>query len=93
MVHEPMKTSGGLPEDTHLQKTRDALLETKVAGTLATTPDIRSQDISVSAQSGTVHLSGSVPDQAQIDKARDVAKRVDGVENVVSRLAVGRMGH
>jgi hyperosmotically inducible protein len=92
MAHEPPITSGGLPEHTHIQKTKDALLETRVAGTLATTPDVQSLDISVAAQSGVIHLSGSVPDQRQIDKAREVAQSVDGVERVVSRLAVGRMG-
>ncbi len=92
MVHEPPITSGGLPEHTHIQKTKDALLETKVAGTLAATPDVHSLDIAVAAQSGVVHLSGSAPDQRQIDKAREVAQSVEGVERVVSRLAVGRMG-
>jgi len=92
MVHEPPITSGGLPEHTHIQKTKDALLETKVAGTLATTSDIHSLDIAVAAQNGVIHLSGSVPDQRQSDKAREVAQSVEGVERVVSRLAVGRMG-
>lgn len=93
MVHEPPITSGGLPENNHIQKTKDALLETRVAGELATTPGVQSLDISVAAQSGTVHLSGSVPETQQIDKARDVAQKVEGVERVVSRLAVGKMGH
>jgi hyperosmotically inducible periplasmic protein len=93
MVHEPPITSGGLPEHTDMQKTKDALLETRVAGALATTPGIESLDIAVAAQSGTIHLSGSVPDQRQMDKARDVAQNIDGVERVVSRLAVGHMGH
>lgn len=93
MSHEPPITSGGLPEHTHMQKTRDALLETKVAGALATTPDVHSLDIAVAAQGGVIHLSGSAPDQRQIDKARNVAQSVDGVERVVSRLAIGRMGH
>lgn len=93
MAHHPPVTSGGLPEETDMQKTRDALLETRVAGILATTPGIESLDIAVAAQSGTVHLSGSVPDQQQMDKARQVAQDVDGVDRVVSRLAVGHMGH
>lgn len=92
MTHEPPITHDGLPEHAHIQKTKDALLETKVAGALATTPDVHSLDISVAAQSGVIHLSGSAPDQRQIDKAREVAQSVDGVERVVSRLAVGRMG-
>ncbi len=92
MTHEPPITHGGLPEHTHIQKTKDALLETKVAGTLATTPDVHSLDISVAAQKGVIHLSGSAPDQRQIDKAKEVAQSVEGVDHVVSRLAVGRMG-
>lgn len=93
MSHEPPITSGGLPEHTHIEKMKDALLETKVAGTLATTPDVHSLDISVAAQGGVVHLSGSAPDQRQIDKAREVAQSVEGVQRVVSRLAVGKIGH
>lgn len=93
MVHEPPITSGGLPENNHIQKTKDALLETRVAGVLATTPGVQSLDIAVAAQSGTVHLSGSVPETQQIDRAREVAQKVEGVERVVSRLAVGKMGH
>lgn len=92
MTHEPPVTSGGLPEHSHIQKTRDALLETKVAGALATTPDVHSLDISVAAQNGVIHLSGSAPDQRQIDKAQEIAQSVEGVETVVSRLAVGGMG-
>jgi osmotically-inducible protein OsmY len=92
MTHEPPITYGGLPEHTHIQKTKDALLETKVAGTLATTPDVHSLDISVAAQKGVIHLSGSAPDQRQIEKAKEVAQSVEGVDHVVSRLAVGRMG-
>lgn len=92
MVHEPPKTSGGLPENNHIQKTKDALLETRVAGVLATTPEVHSLDIAVAAQRGVVHLSGSAPDQRQIDRAREVAQSVDGVEQVVSRIAVGKMG-
>lgn len=92
MTHEPPITHGGLPEHTHIQKTKDALLETKVAGTLATMPDVHSLDISVAAQKGVIHLSGSAPDQRQIDKAKEVAQSVEGVDHVVSRLAVGRMG-
>lgn len=92
MSHQPPITHGGLPEHTHIQKTKDALLETKVAGVLAATPDVHSLDISVAAQGGVIHLSGSAPDQRQIEKAREVAQSVEGVDRVVSRLAVGRMG-
>ncbi|WP_233807149.1 BON domain-containing protein [Paraburkholderia sp. HP33-1] len=47
-------------------------------------------NIKVSASSGAVLLSGSVPDAQQIDLAIVVAKSVAGVESVSSRLVVRR---
>jgi len=42
----------------------------------------------VRARGGAVTLTGSVPDQSQVDKAGDVAKTVDGVTSVANKLTV-----
>jgi hyperosmotically inducible protein len=44
--------------------------------------------ISVRARGGAVTLTGSVPEQGQIDAAGDVAKGVAGVTSVSNKLTV-----
>jgi osmotically-inducible protein OsmY len=60
----------------------------KVRGALAKAQGIDVSSISVRARGGAVTLTGSVPDQSQIDKAGDVAKGVDGVTSVSNKLTV-----
>jgi hyperosmotically inducible periplasmic protein len=60
----------------------------KVRGALAKAQGIDVSNIAVRARGGAVTLSGSVPDQSQIDKAGDVAKGVDGVTSVSNKLTV-----
>lgn len=44
--------------------------------------------IAVRARGGAVTLTGTVPDQGQIDKAGDAAKSVAGVTSVSNKLTV-----
>ncbi|WP_144156108.1 BON domain-containing protein [Paraburkholderia sp. BCC1885] len=60
----------------------------KVRGALAKAQGIDVSNISVRARGGDVTLTGSVPDQSQIDKAGEVAKGVDGVTSVSNKLTV-----
>ncbi|QCP50887.1 BON domain-containing protein [Trinickia violacea] len=45
-------------------------------------------NISVRARGGAVTLTGTVPDQGQIDTAGDTAKGVKGVTSVTNKLSV-----
>ncbi len=69
-------------------KKANSQLGRKVRGALAKTKGLDVASISVRARDGAVTLTGSVPDQGQIDKAGDVAKGVAGVTSVSNKLNV-----
>jgi hyperosmotically inducible protein len=69
-------------------KKENRQLGRKVRGALAKAQGIDVSSILVRARGGAVTLTGSVPDQSQIDKAGDVAKGVDGVTSVSNKLTV-----
>ncbi|MFD1559248.1 BON domain-containing protein [Paraburkholderia silviterrae] len=46
------------------------------------------KDITVRSRSGAVTLTGTVPDQGQIDQAGQVAQGVAGVKSVSNKLSV-----
>ncbi|RKT26174.1 BON domain-containing protein [Paraburkholderia sp. RAU2J] len=60
----------------------------KVRGALTKTQGLDVSNISVRARSGAVTLSGTVPDQGQIDAAGEAAKGVEGVKSVSNKLTV-----
>lgn len=51
-------------------------------------PDVKALDITVETRKGEVQLSGFVDNQAQIDRAVDIAKRTPGVTSVQNKLAL-----
>jgi hyperosmotically inducible protein len=69
-------------------KKENRTLGRKVRSALAKAQGIDVSSISVRARGGAVTLTGSVPDQGQIDKAGDTAKGVDGVTSVSNKLTV-----
>ncbi|WP_454828975.1 BON domain-containing protein [Pseudoxanthomonas wuyuanensis] len=66
------------------QPVNDTWITTKVKADLLATEDVSGLDIKVETVNGVVHLSGSVSSQAQIDKAVEVARGIDGVSQVDS---------
>jgi hyperosmotically inducible protein len=66
------------------QPVADAWITTKVKSELATTKDVKSMDISVKTIDGTVHLSGTQPNDMAVKKAVATAKAVKGVQRVDS---------
>jgi hyperosmotically inducible protein len=50
--------------------------------------DVKGTDISVETNKGEVMLSGFVGNQAQIDKAVQLASAVEGVKNVNNKMTV-----
>ncbi|MGA7777582.1 MAG: BON domain-containing protein [Paraburkholderia sp.] len=69
-------------------KKADRALGRKVRSALAKAQGIDVSNIAVRSRGGAVALTGSVPDQSQIDKATQVAQGVAGVSSVTNKLTV-----
>lgn len=75
--HDPPPATG-----ESAQPVSDAWITTKVKAELLAAKDVSGLKIDVDTVNGTVQLSGRVDSQAQIDKAKAVAKNVQGVRSV-----------
>jgi len=64
----------------------DATITTKVKAALLAEKDVKSFEIKAETFEGVVQLSGFVDSQWQIDKAVQVASRVEGVKSVKNDL-------
>jgi hyperosmotically inducible periplasmic protein len=60
----------------------------KVRAALTKTQGLDVSNISVRSRNGAVTLTGTVPDQGQIESAGTAAKGVDGVTSVSNKLTV-----
>ncbi|REE20219.1 MULTISPECIES: BON domain-containing protein [unclassified Paraburkholderia] len=69
-------------------KKANSQLGRKVRSVLAKTQGVDVSNIAVRARGGAVTLTGSVPDQGQIDAAGQAAKGVAGVTSVSNKLTV-----
>ncbi len=69
-------------------KSTDRKLGYAVRKAISRAQGVDVSNISVRARGGAVTLTGSVPDQGQIDKAGDAAKGVAGVTSVSNKLTV-----
>jgi osmotically-inducible protein OsmY len=67
----------------------DMTISTKVKIELLADPALGALRLDVSTLNGIVTLSGTVPSQADADRAVAVAKRVSGVKDVKVTLKVG----
>jgi len=70
----------------------DSATTVKIKSALLADPEIKSLRIDVDTKDGAVALSGSVPSAANAERAATVAKGVDGVRSVASRLTVKAPG-
>jgi hyperosmotically inducible protein len=68
----------------------DSVLTGKVKGALMADSDLKSTDISVETNNGEVSLTGALNNQAQIDRATELARNVGGVKGVQNRLSIKR---
>jgi osmotically-inducible protein OsmY len=66
----------------------DRKLGYSVRKALSKTQGVDVSNISVRSRGGAVTLTGTVPDQGQIDKAGEVAQGVAGVKSVSNKLTV-----
>jgi hyperosmotically inducible periplasmic protein len=83
----PATAEGG--DRTAGQVVDDAGITAKVKAALIAEKDVNGMSINVDTAGGKVTLTGKVPDQAQIDKAIQIARAVDGVKSVDNKLTVG----
>ena len=69
-------------------KATDSSITAAVKMKLADDPNVSGMKIDVDTTDGNVTLSEMVKDQAETDKAVQIAKSVDGVKSVESKLVV-----
>ncbi|MBG6219260.1 MULTISPECIES: BON domain-containing protein [unclassified Janthinobacterium] len=66
----------------------DSVITTKIKADLVKDNDLKALDVHVETMNGVVMLSGFVPSQAQVKKAADLARGVEGVTDVKNDLKV-----
>ena len=66
----------------------DSWITTKVKSDLAVAKDVSATSIHVDTYEGVVTLSGKVKNQAEADKAVQVARGIKGVKSVVNNIQV-----
>jgi hyperosmotically inducible protein len=66
----------------------DGIITAKVKSALMADPNVKSFDIAVVTSKGEVQLSGFVDNQAQIDQAMELARKVEGVSNVGNEMSI-----
>jgi osmotically-inducible protein OsmY len=71
----------------------DRLLAKSVRKALTQSNDVDLARMTVLAKSGKITLSGSVPEEDQIQLAEQHAKAVAGVTTVANRLVIATPGH
>ena len=66
----------------------DTMITTKVKAEYAADPLVKAMDVHVETQKGIVMLSGFVPSKAEADKAVELARKVEGVQEVKSSIQI-----
>lgn len=64
----------------------DSVVTTKVKSALFADPEVKSFDIKVETRKGVVQLSGFVDNQTRVERALDIARRVEGVKSVENHM-------
>lgn len=66
----------------------DSVVTAKVKAALLADPEVKSFDVAVVTRKGEVQLSGYVDNQAQINRAIDIARGVEGVQNINNEMSI-----
>ncbi len=82
-------STGGMRTSTQTAGLDDATIATRVKTALLNEPALHAQQIQVQAEQGVVTLAGTVPNQAEAERAQAVARNIGGVREVRSALKVG----
>ncbi|MYN01743.1 BON domain-containing protein [Pseudoduganella sp. DS3] len=94
-IAQDARQTGSNMADTAREKTADTrvamsdtMITTKVKAEMAADPLVKAMDVHVETQKGIVMLSGFVPSKAEADKAVELARKVEGVQEVKSSIQV-----
>ncbi len=63
-------------------------LETRVANCLATVDGLDASDVVVVSKGNTIVLSGAVASTEEAERAEEAARTVEGVAEIVNRIAI-----
>jgi hyperosmotically inducible periplasmic protein len=74
------------------QRSADRALQKKIRGALARTKGLDVTNVTVRARSGAVILEGTVPEEAQVAHAGQVAQGLSGVKSLKNDLGVRPKG-
>lgn len=74
--------------DTVAATVDDSALTIKVKSALLAAPEVKSYDIAITSNKGVVQLSGFVDSPAQVSRASEVARSVNGVTQVENKLSI-----
>jgi hyperosmotically inducible periplasmic protein len=66
----------------------DGIVTAKVKSALLADADVKSFDIAVATRKGEVQLSGYVDSQAQVNRAIDIARGVEGAQSVNNEMSI-----
>jgi hyperosmotically inducible protein len=66
----------------------DSIVTAKVKSALLADPAVKSFDIAIVTRKGEVQLSGYVDSQAQINRAIDIARAVEGVQSINNEMSI-----
>ncbi len=66
----------------------DGVITAQVKSALLSDPGVKSFDIAIVTRKGQVQLSGYVDNQAQINRAIDVARGVEGVQSIGNEMSI-----
>ena len=74
------------------QKYHDVSLTTKVYEAILDEPSLRPFDINVRTQKGVVELSGYVNSRDDMDKAIEVARKIEGIKSIKNDMQIQATG-
>ena len=66
----------------------DGIVTARVKSALLNDPGVKSFDIAIATRKGEVQLSGFVDNQAQINRAIDIARGVEGVQSIKNEMSI-----
>ena len=88
----PASTTSGARQHYKSLKAANRALQRQVRSALVKDRSIPMANVTIRARDGAVTLQGSVPVQAQSDRATEVAKSVPGVTSVRNALSIRPVG-
>lgn len=66
----------------------DGIVTAKVKSALLADPAVKSFDVAVVTRKGEVQLSGYVDNQAQVSRAIDIARAIEGVQSINNEMSI-----